>query len=177
MSLDKKPDVGIDDPGAGLIAKINAAMAACGSNWQHTRVPDDLPGYKSLKGRRIMQIDDSDPILESFAPNLVVATDGNFTPLLYSGQSEEDVVAAVVASGAEIVLMDYSLDSDNMNGARLTEALRRKGLAIKIIGFTSEGDSMRFLISAGADGCVVKKSIDSVGSILRVAEFVEGLKQ
>ncbi len=161
----------VPDP---LLAKVNAAMRLAGSTATWMRAPDDLAEYEPLKGHKVAMVDDSKPVLENFAPILAVATDGNFTPIRHQGQSLQELAEAVRASGAEYVLVDYSL-ADDLKGDALVRLLNSGANPPRMIGFSSERTAMALFRQAGAVGAVDKMAEDTEPTVVKIADLVKSL--
>lgn len=154
-----------------LLDKINAVLADLGSDAKYLKLPKDCPEYKSLKGKKILMLDDIDRLLEAFLPDLIVATDGNAAYIFHKGASPEDTAKEILEQNPDIALLDYSLQ-EGVKGTDVYKKLQEKGFAGLSIGFSSDKDSLKNFQRVGADG-IEKDTFDTGAVVKEIAKLVK----
>ena len=175
--METNPIENIEKHRAELLGKINTAIASLGSNRKWNELPEFLPEYKLIKGKRVLMVDDSTYTIEDFIPYLMVATDGNMQFVLHKeDQTSGGLLRAILDSkpNPDIVLLDYSL-ANGVEGPNIAEHLQIGGFEAKIFGFSSESDYKLRFKRAGF-GFVYKSSTDLEGSVKNLARLLENQK-
>ncbi len=155
-----------------LLAKINSALAGLGSGAKYTRLPENREEYESLRGRRVVMVDDTREVLEDFVGDLMLATGGNASFLLHTGQSVEEIVGVIKAENLDVVLLDYNLSGDT-TGSMIAESLLEAGFSGLIIGFSSDSDTTQDFMRSGVRTCIEKEpgmpeiSVMALGRMLK----------
>lgn len=153
-----------------VLDKINNAVSKLGSRMKWARPPQNLPEYEPLSGKKVMMIDDVAIVLENIIPDLMVATDGNTTFILYGGQDIETILEQILNEKPDALLLDYNL-SDKVKGTDIAKALRIKEFGGKIVGFSSERAAIREFNQNGVDDCIGKGGISSEESVAELAKL------
>ncbi|KKT35746.1 MAG: hypothetical protein UW24_C0004G0019 [Parcubacteria group bacterium GW2011_GWA2_44_12] len=156
-----------------LLNQINATLGAIGSTMRYKRTPEPIPGCESLQNKTLTMIDDNVSVLECFAPDLLVATNGKAHFINQQGQSLENSAKSILNSNPNVVLVDYNL-SKRFKGAQIVKSIREKGFNGFIFGFSSEnnGAVKQEFMSAGANGCIYKDTGNIEESIQELAMLV-----
>ena len=138
-----------------LIEKINRTLREIGSESRWKRPPEAIRGCEVLNDRTLVMVDDTQDVLEAFAPDLLVATNGKTSFVQYQGQNQEELLQEILACHPNTVLLDYHL-SEELDGATIAAALRGSGFSGEIIGFSSDTKIVEEFKRAGAMGCIDK---------------------
>ena len=155
-----------------LLKKINKAILDQGNGARWKRVPEFLKEYEPLKGKVLVMVDDVRGILEQFAPDLMVATDGNASFVEYTGQPIDTLIEQIMQYNPDIVVMDYHLSEDIKGSDVITSLIKQKNFSGKIVGFSSDNEVSEEFMTAGAKGTVNKdtgspeKSIGGLASLI-----------
>lgn len=143
-----------------MLEKIKAELIKFGEkSTKYTTVPKFKDEYKSLLGKKTVLVDDSASILRHFLPDLMVATEDNFIPILYIDETTEEMVEKILKYNPEVLLMDFSLSYENpepTRGDKVIKALRAAGFTATVIGFSSDEDKAEKFQKAGADTSILK---------------------
>lgn len=159
-----------------LLEKINKALLEIGSKAQYLKVPEDYPEYQTLKGKKVLMLDDVKGLLEAFIPDLMVATNGNASYIFYKGETPEEVVKQIIEQNPEIALLDYRL-SKEVSGTDIYKILKENGFTGKSIGFSSDKDSIELFKKTGVEDCVEKDTFDTGAVVKEIAKLVEKQNQ
>lgn len=160
-----------------LLEKINMTLSELGSKAKYLKLPRDLEEYKPLKGKKVLMLDDVQGLLEAFIPDLMVATDGNTSYVLYKGEKPEEVAKRIIEQNPEITLLDYKL-SESVNGTDVYKVLKENGFVGMPIGFSSERDAtINSFKRAGVENCVEKDTFDTSAIVKEIAKLVEKQNQ
>jgi len=136
---------------AALLEKINAPLQELskqvkwlGGKW--IKLPESLPEYEKLKGKRILLVDDAATVIGGLLPQFMVATDGNFSFIQYKGEDVRQLIEEIIAKSPEILLLDYNLSEDysgeGLKGTDVANALQENAFEGKMVGFSSEKSSI-----------------------------------
>ena len=149
-------------------------MDALGSKTRWKKAPDQI-NDELLKTLSILIVDDYPRVLEAIIPSLIAnMADARF--ILYRDQSSGGIVAEIMKLKPDVLLMDYQLG--NMNGAYLTEQLRKRKYAGCIIGFSSARENIPKFTAAGTNGCIEKQTFDIEKDVLpEIARIVTVFRQ
>jgi CheY-like chemotaxis protein len=153
------------------VEMVNKALQELGSTTKWKRAPEFLPEYGPLKDKTLVMIDDVREILESFAPHLVVATDGKASFIHFTDQSLDDLIDQIAQSNPNLVIVDFHLSSD-FKGTAIVQALNKRGFAGDVIGFSSDKSAVREFREAGATGVVNKNAGYPEESVTQLAEVI-----
>ncbi len=161
-----KVDLGHEAEQAAILDKINSALQELGSTSKWIRAPDFFPEYESLRNKKIVMVDDVINVLENYAPDLLVATDGKANFIHYNNETLDELVkkiismsgikTKIIAHNPNIVLLDYHL-SRQLTGSQVAMALK-KHFSGDIVGFSSDETTNKNFTEAGVKGCVDKGS-------------------
>lgn len=154
-----------------MIEKINKTLADLGSTVKWKRAPEFLEDYEPLRGKKLVMVDDVKMLLESFTPELMVATDGNASFVAYTGQNTEELIKQIMQDNPDIVLMDYHL-SDSLKGSAIIEVLKGENFTGQAVGFSSDNSATKEFIKAGAKGAVRKEGGDPEISVSDLAKLI-----
>ncbi len=154
-----------------ILEKVNKSLADLGSTAKWKRAPEFLEEYKPLRGKTLVMIDDVKKLLEHFAPNLMVATDGNASFVEYTDQDPDKLVKQIMQHNPDIVIIDYHL-SDYLKGSSVIESLKEKNFSGKVIGFSSDNDTVKAFMNAGAIGTVEKDASQPEKSVTEMANLI-----
>lgn len=158
-----------------LLDKINSTLEQLGSTAKWKRAPERIEGTDILKDKTILFVDDVSDVLQTFVPDLMVATEGKSVFMTYKGQDLKEFTEQILAVNADIILMDYHLDSDleyGLKGSRIASFLRRNFNGV-IVGFSSETAGVSKFVEAGAIGSIKKNPGNPEASIKALAELIE----
>lgn len=159
-----------------LLDKINETLALLESKARYLKVPEDYPEYQSLKGKKILMLDDIERLLEAFLPDLMVATDGNASFVLQKGETAEETAKEILTQNPDIALLDYSLQ-EGVKGTDVYEFLKKSGYLGKSIGFSSDKESQKLFKKAGVEDCIEKDTFDTSAIVKEIAKLVEKQNQ
>ncbi len=140
-----------------LLERINAILAGLGSRARWLKLPQSQSEYATLKDKRVLMVDDIVGVLEQFVPDLVIATDGKASFLQYVKQPADELVSEMLAGNPDIILLDYNLSGD-LKGTEIAGLLIQKGYAGKIVGFSSEGSTVKEFNKVGVSSCIEKNN-------------------
>jgi CheY-like chemotaxis protein len=158
-----------------LLEKINSIFDTLGiPKIEIFKVPKFLKEYEPLKGKCIVMVDDNKKELKSFAPYLVVATEGNASFILNEENQElDELVEQIRKYDQSIVLMDYNL-SRGLKGTSVIEELRKKDFSGKIIGFSAmiNEDLIAKFLDAGALNVIEKRICPFSEIIVKLANLI-----
>ena len=154
-----------------LLQRINRALKELGSSSKWLKLPKFLPDYESLRGKKILLVDDVVEVVESLIPDLMVATDGNASFIHYKEQELELIISEILEKNPDIILLDYNL-SESLKGTEIARILKEKAFTGKSIGFSSEKDTSKKFIDAGAFGYVEKNAYDPEACLKGIAKIV-----
>jgi len=127
-------------------------------------IPEFLPEYEKLKGKKILWIDDTANLIGKLAPHFVVATDNNFSFVLHKDQSKGGLLQEVLDKNPDIILLDYSL-ANGVKGDILAKILIAEDYTGKIIGFSGDGTITDHFKNAGVEA--VHKDEDNPSKSLK----------
>lgn len=156
---------------AAMLVKINAVMTELGSSAHYLRAPEYLKEYGALKGKRLLMVDDIAGVIQNLIPELMVATDGNASALLYRGEDIDALVKEIIEKAPQIVLMDYHL-SEALKGTKVVTSLLENGYAGVVVGSSSDEKRNSEFRSFGAVGCINKTALDTAETVKTLAAFV-----
>ena len=151
--------------------KINTALADFGSELEYLKPPEFQPEYESLRGKKVVMVDDVFGVIENILPEIVVATDGNARGIHYKGQSLQELAADILSKKPDVIILDYHL-SDYLKGIEVAKELSKIGFTGKIVGCSSEGDRAKEFIKYGAVGNIDKTSYPASDAIKNLARMV-----
>lgn len=154
-----------------LLKKINEALAFLGSDSKWKMMPRVLEGYAPLKDKKVVMVDDARAVLECYAPHLIVATDGNAAFIEYKGQTLEELLKQIMEQVPNIVVMDYHL-SGHLKGTRVIQALKELEFSGDAVGFSSDTNTKRDFMNAGAKGVVEKTGYAPEESVVELASLI-----
>ncbi len=155
-----------------LKLEVNKAFELLESTTRYKRVKENVPGSEGLRGKRITMVDDVKTVLEGFVEDLVVASDGNASFILHADQPVEELIAEILASDPDVVLVDGHL-AKGIQGNKVVEFLLQSRPDILPILFSSD---TRFAQAAGVEGVITsvnKDSADPEASVQQIAAVVE----
>lgn len=155
-----------------VIEKINASLQELGSSTKWKRAPEFKEEYESLRGKKVLMVDDVENVLVSFIPDLMVATDGEASFIKYNEQDVKELAQQIIEQNPDIVLLDYHL-SDNLKGAVVAACLNDKGFEGGIIGFSSDSGVQNEFAKAGSLGCIDKNAGEPNLSVEELCKIVE----
>ncbi len=169
-----KKHIKTEAPDTEMVGKINAVMAKLESSLRWKMAPEDRPEYASLKGKKILMVDDSFDVLESYAPELVVATEGHASCIHYHEHDKGTIVEQIMEGDPEVVLLDFHL-STHVKGPWVAQELIKKGFKGKIIGFSSENkrEVAASFKHVGVDTCIEKDGGMPEESVKQLAEILK----
>lgn len=133
----------IDQHQAELLEKINAPLQELskqvkwlGGKW--IKLPESLPEYEKLKGKRILLVDDAATVIGGLLPQFMVATDGNFSFIQYKGEDLKLLIKEIIEKNPEILLLDYNLSEayseEGLKGTDVANAVRDAAFEGKMVG-------------------------------------------
>ena len=122
--------------------KINTALADFGSELEYLKPPEFQPEYESLRGKKVVMVDDVFGVIENILPEIVVATDGNARGIHYKGQSLQELAADILSKKPDVIILDYHL-SDYLKGIEVAKELSKIGFTGKIVGYLRNQHFMR----------------------------------
>jgi DNA-binding NarL/FixJ family response regulator len=143
-----------DPEWSGILEKTNEVLQELGFK-PVSKLPRDSDAFNALKGKRVVMVDDSKGLVESYIPWLVVSTGGTASAILHTDQSVEALVAAVVERAPDVVLMDFNLKME-IKGTAVMEALRKSGFTGHVVGFSSDPGTALSFEKAGAAVSILK---------------------
>ncbi len=144
-----------------LLSAINEHLAQLGCKASYLKLPEVDPEIvKSLSGKKILMVDDSDWI-ENWVPILIVATNNCASAIFHEASvSEQNLIGMIARRNPDIILLDKSL-AGGVQGNLLVEKLKNELPLVKIFGFSSSDHSNQLLIKAGAVGAADKTEPDT----------------
>lgn len=154
-----------------LLEKINKALEELGSTTRWKLTPEFIEGCEVLKDKIIVMVDDVKIVLESFAPDLMVATDGKANFVEYKGQKLNELLDQIMQYNPNILLMDYHL-SDQLKGTEVLNALKESGFLGDAVGFSSDSHITSQFKTAGAKACIDKDAGQPETSVKELAEVI-----
>ena len=154
-----------------VLEKINKALADLGSTGKWKRPPEFLEGYAPLKDKIVVMVDDVKTILENFAPHLIVATDGKASFIEYKGQKLDELIHQIMEHSPNIVVMDYHL-SESLKGTSVIRELQGQNFSGQAVGFSSDNNTTREFMDAGAKGAVDKGGYSPEKSVEELANLI-----
>lgn len=160
-----------ETPQVNLLEKINKALEDLGSTTRWKLTPEFIEGCEVLKDKVIVMVDDVKIVLESFAPDLMVATDGKANFVEYKGQKLNELLDQILQYNPNIILLDYHL-SDQLKGSEVLKALRESGFSGDAIGFSSDSHVISQFKTAGAKACIDKDAGQPEISVKELAEVI-----
>ncbi|NLF25086.1 MAG: response regulator [Deltaproteobacteria bacterium] len=186
--LAQAPEIRLDDPFSALphresfvlpqrenlLQKINAAQLTLGQQGEYSEVPDvPLHVYETLRGKRVLMVDDTAVLLAIYSRFLVSASDGHSDFVLHlKHMQKSDLMDAIIAKRPDVILLDYELEA-GLKGPDLVAPLREQLPNCLLIGFSSVPSCNQFFIEAGADGAVLKRVNQIPQTLERIAEVVK----
>lgn len=133
----------------------------------HIQSLPPLPsGLESLKGKKIVLVDDGLEVMTTFLVPLMMATDGAAGFVLQDRQTKEETVAEILALDPEVVLLDEYLRG--FRGHELVQPLLEKKPGLLCIGFSNAPSAEGIFRQSGA-GFVEKEVMDPWFSLRHVA--------
>ncbi len=157
-------------PKMTLLEKINQTLKELGSAEKWKRAPEFLESYEPLKDKIVIMVDDAKDILNTFAPYLIIATNGKTYFIEYTNQKFNDLIQQIMEHNPDIIIMDYNL-SENLKGAAVIRKLREQNFTGETVGFSSDSRTAKEFIDAGAKGVVDKDTYDPEKSIKELANL------
>lgn len=154
-----------------LLKKANTTLEELGLNARYKKLKETIEGCEVLKGKKIVMVDDLVNLMQLFAGDLTVATDGNASFILHTDQTENNLSKQIIDAHPDIVLMDKNL-GNNLSGVDITRNLLNNNSSITVIGFSSESSAGKEFLSAGARGFVDKDTTDTVETIRNIAKII-----
>ncbi|MDO8569862.1 MAG: hypothetical protein Q7R89_03795 [bacterium] len=154
-----------------LLEKINKTLLEMGSKAKYLKLPEDFEEYKSLKGKKILMLDDVRRLLEAFIPDLMVATDGNATYVLHEGKRPDETAKEIIEKKPDVALLDYDL-SNGVTGIDIYNILKENGYSGQSIGFSSSKTYSNNFKKAGIENCVNKDTGYIEGTLKELAKLV-----
>lgn len=171
--MEKEQDMSLDPEvqKMSLLEKINKALADLGSTKKWKKAPEFLKEYEPLRGKVLVMVDDIKNLLEHFAPDLIVATNGNASFIEYTGQDIDKLIKQIMQYNPDIVVMDYHL-SDYLKGSSVIMSLNEQNFSGQAIGFSSDNDTSKDFIAAGVKGTVKKDTSQPEKSVAELANLI-----
>ena len=127
--------------------------------------------FRSLQGRSVVIVDDTQQILRSAVPILVAATEGKATFIHvdpYRTVQPEEVIKRVVDSAAEWVLLDAML-GQTFDGPFLARKIGQQLPSARCVGFSSARNAFE---GSPVVGSILKDTGNMLASLERFANFV-----
>ncbi|MFA6270037.1 MAG: hypothetical protein WC657_02395 [Candidatus Paceibacterota bacterium] len=137
--------------------KINETFEKLGVSARWRKAPEAIEGTKVLKDKTIVMVDDVVGVLESFAPHLIVATEGKASFITYNGQPLEELINQILESNPNLVLMDYHL-SGTLKGSEVIRKLKEANYDGDSVGFSSDNNTTMDFENAGAVASISKEA-------------------
>lgn len=160
-----------------ILAKVNAVVTELGG-WapylRNLRTPEYREEYSALKGKRVLIVDDSSVVIQYLIRELMVATDGNASALLYRGEDVAVLVREIIEKAPHVILMDYHL-SEALKGTAVMEGLSQVGYAGIVVGSSSDEKRNSEFAQFGAVGCIDKTALDTGETVKKLALIVGGV--
>lgn len=154
-----------------LLEKVNTALQELGSSSRWKKTPELVEGGEVLKDKILVMVDDVKDVLESFAPHLIVATEGKASFIHYHGQQLEELLNDILAHNPNIVLLDYHLSSQ-VKGTAVAKALHESGFTGESVGFSSDISAAREFGKVGVTECIGKNAGYPEGTVKVLADLV-----
>ena len=134
----------------------------------HTQTMPDVPySCASLRGKKILLVDDDPHVISTFLLPLLAATDGNAHFVLHRTESMEELTEKILALQPDLVLIDEYL-SHSVRGHVLAAAILQKNVQMKCVGFSNATSPEALFRTAGA-GFVYKDVNDPWESLQAVS--------
>ncbi|HLD71648.1 MAG TPA: hypothetical protein VI873_03480 [Candidatus Peribacteraceae bacterium] len=154
------------------IALLQRARDGAKSLHLHSEI-ESLPNVPvdcaSLKGKKIVLLDDSPDVFAAFFLPLFAATEGACSFLWHQNESQQELIERVTQG--DIVLIDEYL-ANNMHGHTLVPELLKRKPNLTCIGFSNTARKESIFLAAGAHGFVTKDPGDPWGTLKRVAAII-----
>ncbi len=143
----------IPDTAKGAIREnLTRALAETGGGLSASlALPEEyVPGTESLRGKRIVMVDDEiNAVLQSIVHGSV-ATNGNFDVVLQKDAADtaDRLADRILEKNPDLVLVDFDF-AFSVTGDMVVHALREKGYSGRIIGSSQRSDNAEAFMKVG----------------------------